>query len=210
MVDVFLMRHSHVDYSPEVVITTRNPLTPLGHRLADLLAQRAVSWDLQHLFISTMTRAQQTAEALLRRMPDLPHTDMPGLAESHAADLEGFPGGAYADDVRTWSPEQFTYANRRLFERVSASWQRIQAVVSDEGLERVGVVAHGGSINMLLRVFQGMQSSDIWTCFFEIDWTAVTVLRYSPEWRRRYILKVNDATHIDPLRGLLDEPLRLE
>ena len=154
MVDVFLMRHSHVDYSPEVVITTQNPLTPLGHRLADLLAQRAVSWDLQHLFISTMTRAQQTAEALLRRMPDLPHTDMPGLAESHAADLEGFPGGAYADDVRTWSPEQFTYANRRLFERVSASWQRIQEPSLRRGLERVGWWPRR-SINMLLRVFQG-------------------------------------------------------
>lgn len=210
MVDVFLMRHSHVDYGPGVSITEHNPLTPLGHRLAVLLAERAMVWDLQHLFVSTMTRARQTAEAILQRIPDLPHTEMDGLRETNAVDLVGWSGAPYDDDMRVWSQEHFDYANRRMFDRVRQAWEAIQATAAEQGLERVGVVAHGGSINMILRVFQGMENSDSWPCFFEIDWTAVSVVRYSPEWRRRYILKVNDATHAEPLRGLLDDSPRLE
>lgn len=203
MVDVYLMRHAHVDYSDGVIVTGRNPLTPLGHDMARLLAERARAWDLEYLFISTMTRAMETADALRQAMPDTPYLLMDELRELSEADLEGYPGARGAADWTSWSPEQFRFATRNLYRRVALAWETIRAMAAGQALKRVGVVAHGGSINMLLRMFQGIDEADDWSCFFELDWASVSAVRYSEATARRFILWVNDARHVDPIRHLI-------
>jgi len=205
MPDVYLMRHAHVDYGEGMPIGANNPLTPLGVEMAERLAERATEWDLQYLFSSTMPRAQQTSAALLRRSPGLPYLEMDELRELYAADLQGYSDRLPSDDLRTWSPEEFRYANTRLYQRVRKGWKRIESIVAEGRLERVGVVAHGGTINMVLRQFQGIADGDLWSCFFELDWTSVTAIRYSLDGSRRFVLWVNDAHHIDGLRHRLDE-----
>jgi probable phosphoglycerate mutase len=197
MVDVYLIRHSHVDYSPGMAITDRNPLTPLGLRLAELLADRCADWGLQYLFASTMLRARQTADAVARRLPDLPRRDMPELQETNIADLSGWPGEPPSEDLNTWQSAHYGHADRQMAERLGAGWREITGLIADQGLARVAVVSHGAAMNLLLRQFMGGISYDS-DCWIEFDWTGVTLLQYGPEGRR--IAWMNDARHIDPLR----------
>ncbi len=200
MVDVYVMRHSHVDYRPGVPITDDNPLTPLGRRIAARLAERSTAWNMQHLYVSTMLRALQTADAVLVANPGLSATRLDGLRETTPADLDGYCGPLPSGNLREWSLDHFEYSDRRRYERVRDAWGNIQDAVFTNGWERIGLVAHGGSINTLLRVFQGIGSADTAPCWFELDWASVTVLRYGVTGAQRTIARVNDSAHVDPLR----------
>ena len=51
MVDVYLLRHAHVDYAPPAQINRHAPLTALGVEMAERLAERCAQWALQQLFV---------------------------------------------------------------------------------------------------------------------------------------------------------------
>ena len=198
MVDVYLIRHSHVDYSPGVPITDGNPLTPLGLRLAERLADRCTGWGLEYLFASTMVRARQTADAISRRLPQLPRLDMPELQETHIGDLEGWPDERPPEDLNAWQAKHFHHADERMRQRLGVAWERITSLVAQQGLERVAIVSHGAAMNLLLRRFMVGVPYDA-DCWLEFDWTGVTLLQYGPEGRQ--IAWMNDARHIDALRA---------
>jgi len=202
MVDIYLFRHSHVDYAPPIPITERNPLTEVGHQMAARLAERCDEWDLQHLFVSTMLRAQQTADAISARFPALPRTNMIEFEETGMQDMVGYPGEAPPEDMRYWTAAHFDYANLRLWDRVQRGYQRVLHLVEEDSLERVAIVSHGGPINLLLRSFLGYEDPNIDSCWFEIDWASTHCLRITP--KRRSIRWVNDARHIDAFRHLVE------
>ena len=204
MFDVFLFRHAHVDYQPPAKITAHNPLTQLGCQMAARLAERCDEWGLQYLLVSTMLRAQQTADAISERFPDLPRLDMSEFEEVGIKDLEGYPGRLPTEDLRTWEGPHWTYARVDRRGRVKAGWEKVHRVVAENGLERVAIVSHSGPLNLLLRHFVGAEDLlDI--CWFEFDWTATSCVRFTPEdeWTQKRIRWVNDARHIDDLRRLL-------
>ncbi len=203
MVDIYLFRHSHVDYAQPNRITAHNPLTPLGHRMAERLAQRCDGWDLQYLFVSTMLRAQQTADAISERYPSLPRQDLPEFAESSIDDLIAYDGTPPPEDMREWEEEHYVYANARLLERVTVGFEKVQHVIATRELERVAIVSHGGPINFLLRHFLGAVESGPMRTWFSLDWATTCCLRLSEE--RRWVRWVNDARHIDELRHLLPD-----
>lgn len=203
MADIYLFRHSHVDYTPPNRITAYNPLTLLGHRMAECLAQRCDGWDLQYLFVSTMLRAQQTADIILERFPDLPRVDMPEFVELSIDDLVAFDGGRPPEDLREWKPEHYTYANARLFERVTMGFEKVLHVITARELERVAIVSHGGPMNVILRSFLGAVELDSVRTWFSLDWATTCCLRISED--RHWVRWVNDARHIDDLRHLLPE-----
>ena len=204
MVDVYLLRHAHVDYTPPAQITQHVPLTPLGKQMAERLAERCCEWDLQYLFASPMRRARQTADAISRRLPDLPRLDLVELQESCLRDLEGFPGELPPEDMHTWEDAHYAYANARMWERIERVWTRITSMIEIEGLERVAVVSHGGPINALLRRFLGEDVVRLRTCWFYLDWSTTSCLRYTDA--GRWIRWVNDSRHIDALRELIPAP----
>jgi len=205
VVDVFLLRHSHVDYASPKGIAPCAPLTPLGCRMATRLAERCSGWGLEYLFVSTLLRAEQTADAITARLPDLPRVSMSELNEMSLSDLEGYPRDLPSDDLGTWKEEHFLYCLARMRSRVATGWEKVHRLVSESGLDRVAILAHGGTLNVLLRQFQGCDQCTFDGCWFEFDWTAVTCVRYvdgdGPP--RKRVLWVNDAHHIDDLRHLL-------
>jgi broad specificity phosphatase PhoE len=203
MADIYLFRHAHVDYAPPNRITEHNPLTPLGHRMAEQLAERCDAWDLQYLFVSPMLRAQQTADAISERFPDLPREVLPEFAESSIDDMVDFRGTPPSDDMREWTAERYAHANVRLLERVMVGFEKVQGTIAAHGLERVAIVCHGGPINFLLRYFLGEVDLDAVRTWFYLDWATTCCLRIEEE--RRWVLWVNDARHIDNLRHLLPE-----
>jgi len=208
MVDVYLLRHAHVDYAPPAQITAHNPLTSLGHKMAARLAERCEGWDLQYLFVSTMLRAQQTADAISQRFPNLPRLDMPELVEVSFDDLQGFLGQLPSEDMYTWEEPHWAYARLVRWERVTAGWKKIQRIIEVQRLERVAIVCHGGPINALLWHFLWKNIDRLVDkkpdCWFELDWAATSCLSYTAE--RRWLHWVNDAQHIDDLRHLLPTP----
>jgi broad specificity phosphatase PhoE len=205
MLDVFLLRHAHVDYAPPAQITAHNPLTPLGRQMATRLAQRCAEWDLQYLFVSTMLRAQQTGDAISERLPGLPRLDMAELEEIGVADLEGYAHPPCPEDLGRWTNRHFEYARPRSWERVRAGWERVLRVAEHGALERVAILSHEGPLNTMLSFFMGEDAyrPRTWWCAF--GWTATSCLRYTPEdsWMQKRILWINDTRHIDDLAYLL-------
>lgn len=200
--DIYLIRHAHVDYGEGKAITAYNPLTPLGHQMAARLAARCEEWQLQYLFVSTMLRAQQTADAITARLPQLPRLDMPAFEEASIKDLAGYPGEPPPEDLLKWDESHYVYANTRMAQRVAAGWQEVCRIMRERGLERAAIVAHGGPLNFLLRHFQGCDGAGLLqSVWFELDWTSTSCLRLAPG--RNWIRWVNDARHIDDLRHLL-------
>ena len=88
-----------------------------------------------------------------------------------------------------------------MWQRIKAAWTEIEACIEAQGLERVGIVSHGGPINALLRQFMGQPVERLRTCWYDIDWSSTSCLRYRDG--RRWVRWVNDARHIDALRGRL-------
>ena len=205
MLDIYLIRHAHVDYGDGMPITPTNPLTPLGHEMARRLAARCSDWELQHLFVSTMPRAQQTADAISARHPALPLTDEQGLAELSIVDLRNFDGSLPRDDLKQWLPIHFSYGNARMWERVAGAFADIVDRASQADLQRIGLVTHGGPLNVILRHFAGQGITEWFDCPFQMDWCGTACLRINREahWGSHWIRWVNDARHIDELRHRL-------
>lgn len=202
MVDIFLFRHAHVDYAPPAQNIADTPLTLLGHRMSARLAERCDEWDLQHLFVSTMLRAQQTADAISQRFPDIPRLDMPEFEETSIKDLEGYPGALPPEDLNAWEIERWIYARIPRKERVEAGWEKVRHITDELGLERVAIISHFGPLNVLLRLFLSEDADCLRDCWFDLDWTSTSCLRYQSEggWGERWIRWINDARHIEDLR----------
>jgi broad specificity phosphatase PhoE len=205
--DIYLLRHAHVDYSHGTPITANNPLTPLGHQMAKRLAERCVDWDLQRLYASTMRRAQETAEHISARLPDLARCDTPAFAETSIADLSGYPGSTPSEDLHGWHEDHFAFANERMWARVLQGLSDVRAEMEREGLERVAIVSHGGPINAMIRHMLGQEVVRLRDCWIELDWSTTSCLRFVPQADsvRRWVRWVNDARHIDDLRERLSE-----
>ena len=197
MVDVYLLRHGHVDYTPPAQITRRNPLTPLGHTMAARLARRCDEWDLQFIFVSQMLRAQQTANAISMRFPDVPRVDMPEFEEVSLADLMDYRGTLPAEDMHTWEDEHFAHGNRRMWERVLGGWSQVRRFVDSEGLQRVAIIAHEGPFNALIRHFLGQEPTELRQCWLTLGHASASCLRYSAD--RRWIRWTNDGRHVEDL-----------
>jgi len=80
--EIWLVRHADVYDQGELV--SDPPLSPLGHRQAERLAQRLKSVGIRAVYASPLRRAQQTAAALTERVA----TD-PRLTEVRAAYPDG-------------------------------------------------------------------------------------------------------------------------
>jgi broad specificity phosphatase PhoE len=205
--DIYLLRHAHVDYAAGTPITANNPLTPLGHQMAKRLAERCATWGLQRLYASTMRRAQETAEHINARLPDLPRCDTPAFAELHIADLRDYLGEIPPEDMNGWQADHFAFGNERMWARVVQGLDEVRAEMEREGLERVAIVSHGGPINAMIRHTLGQEVVRLRDCWIELDWSTTSCLRFVPQEDgvRTWIRWVNDARHIDDLRHLLAE-----
>ena len=199
MVDIYLLRHAHVDYAPPNQITAHNALTPLGHEMARRLAERCEAFELELLVASPFRRTQETAAAIRERRPDLPCLLMPEFAEVSIEDLDGYPGELPPEDLLAWDDEHFIYGNGRMWERVLAGWERLQEIVAQRGAERVALVSHGGPLNVIVRHVLGqdaavMRIRDSWV---KIDYAATSCVRYVNG--SKGIVWLNDARHIEDL-----------
>ena len=168
--EIWLVRHADVYAQGELV--SDPPLSPLGHRQAERLAQRLKSVGIRAVYASPLRRAQQTAAALTERVA----TD-PRLTEVRAA----YPDGRV----------ELEESRDAVVERM---WGAVDAAVSAHPGGRIVMVTHGIAIltylGDILRLTPG-------TLRLFPDFTSISVVRIKGD--RRMAGSLCDTAHLEPV-----------
>jgi broad specificity phosphatase PhoE len=155
--EIYLIRHGEADSSRSTDPRTP-PLTPTGQAHAAHLARRCREWDVQFLCVSTMRRAQETADAASRALPEVLRWDLDELEDMNLDDLPDASGATSL--VSTWSQEHLLLGRQRTWKRVTAAWARIVQYAARHELERVAIISHGGVLAFLLFSWLGLDWRD--------------------------------------------------
>lgn len=167
--DVYLIRHGHVDYgrAPDRLAAG---LSPEGRAQAERVARLAKEWDVRLLAASTMVRAEQTADAIQALLPDIVRWDLDDLQEvgieEQAIDPMMHPHAEH------WSAEQRALAYERTWTRVAATIARMEVYTAAYGIERVAVVSHQAVLNLMLLYWLGLDWRVADSTHFALDWCA--------------------------------------
>jgi len=89
-VELLWIRHGQPAWSVDGLSIDDPALTDLGHEQADHLGTRVAELEIDHLFVSPLLRAQQTAQPIADALGITPVT-LPWLAEIRAPRWEGTP-----------------------------------------------------------------------------------------------------------------------
>ena len=166
MTTVYLARHGESDWNAEGRWqgNADRPLTDLGRRQAEELAERLASVPLDAVYSSDLRRARDTAEAVaaghgleVRALPALREVDVGSWSGLSRPEVEErFPEAfsRWRDGGQGWEDGE-TY--ERMTERVVAAVLEIAAAHPDGA---VLVVAHGGPIRALHAVALGLDISE--------------------------------------------------
>ncbi len=145
--EFYLIRHGEADMSHATDPYTP-PLSAEGRLQAERLAEACACWGIQFLCASTMRRAQETADAISARLPDILRWDLEELEDVTLDDLHYEPtAGQWAS---TWTEDQRDRAFRQVWSRVMGALARIEVYAMAHHLERIAIVGHGSTISLLL------------------------------------------------------------
>lgn len=196
--ELLLVRHALPERVEAVGRPADPPLSPLGHRQAELLAHWLAAETVDALYTSPLTRARQTAEPLAALVGIDPVVSE-GVAEfdRHAeayVPLEELKaandprwqamidGGYFADSDVT--PQEFQAG-------VVAA---VDEIVAENRSRTVAVFCHGGVINAYVGHVLGLEEFMI----FEPTYTGVTRIRASGQ-GHRMIVTMNEFAHLRAL-----------
>ena len=207
MTELILIRHGETDWNRQMRFQGHIdvPLNAAGQAQAARLAERLAREPLQVLVSSDLLRARQTAAPLAARLGLALVADA-GLREQGFGELEGL---RTADVQRerpevwaAWSRHDQHYAvpggesTHGFHERVLAAVQRL--AVQHAG-RTLGIVTHGGVLDMLWRAAQGVPLHGPRAC--AIPNCGINRLRF--DGGRLQVLHWADDAH---LRGLPEQP----
>lgn len=136
---VYLIRHGEVN--PDGTIDP--PLSERGHAQAKAVGRRCQEWGVQLLCVSTMLRAQQTADEIQAVSSIVPRLNLTGLEEVYLGDLDNLD-----------------------CERVVDALSYIRAFTEAENFNCVAIIAHGGTIMMSLLHWLGLDLQVVRTVRF--------------------------------------------
>jgi probable phosphoglycerate mutase len=168
--EIWLVRHADVYDQGELVPDP--PLSPLGYRQAERLAQRLQSVEIRAVYASPLRRAQQTAAALSARV-----TTDPRLTEVRAT----YPDGKV----------ELQESHAAVIGRMQAA---ISAAVATHPVGRIVMVSHGIAILTYLCDVLGLTPG---TLRLFPDFTSVSVVRIKGE--RRMAGSLCDTAHLVPM-----------
>lgn len=175
--EVYLIQHGQAN--EQVVDPYAQPLTPEGLAQARRVAEQCRAWGIQFLCVSTMARAQQTAEAIHAELPEILRWDLEELEEMNVDDLLGEPNAG--PRIASWTDRQLQLGWERLWKRVMPAWVRIYIYAQTYGLERIAIVAHTSTLTLLLLNWLGL------------DWRAVERVSFAFEGGASCKVSLDDA-----------------
>ncbi|MHB9033936.1 MAG: histidine phosphatase family protein [Anaerolineae bacterium] len=165
------------------------PLSPRGISEAAALADACVGWGIQFLCVSTAVRAEQTADQINKRLPDILRWDLKELEPPSVDDMEGQV--IFSANPGRWSPEQYRYGVERTWIRLMAALARIDVYAATWGIERIALVTHSDIINLCLYNWLGL------------DWTHYQSLQFSVDYGKSCrVLQLKGKTSLEWLNCL--------
>lgn len=165
-------------------------LTELGHRQAEAMADWLSDERFDALYVSPMRRAIQTA-APLERALGLTAGVVAGVQEYDAEDNHYIPIEDLRADKQRWRDfvKSQQLEDMSAFSRLVVS--SLEALIARHRGHTIGVVCHGGVINVWAANVLGLGSS----MFFEPEYTSINrfVAASSGE---RSVVSLNDVGHL--------------
>ncbi|GAB3815085.1 histidine phosphatase family protein [Tessaracoccus terricola] len=150
---LILIRHGETQANVDRLLDTAVPGLPLTERgveQAHALAEAIADEEIDAVFVSTLTRAQQTAEPLVGKR-GLKATVLDGIHEISAGVHEMSPDWTtYVGMLESWSPENLDAkleggeSAREFLHRFDTAIAQIE----EEGHEAVAVVSHGAALRV--------------------------------------------------------------
>ncbi len=198
-----LVRHGESTYNAEGRIQGQQdaPLSERGRQQAERIGERLRTYQFDACYASDLSRAADTARAIMRHHPDVPFAFTTLLREIKFGIFEG----RIMPEIAEMYPEEYAQwmENRRAFVPPGAESGDVLSARAGEALhwlqERghrgtVLVVAHGAILNAFLGQFLRLGGESRYR--FHFDNTALAVVEDEPFGPR--LLLANDTTHLGP------------
>jgi broad specificity phosphatase PhoE len=200
---ILLVRHGQSTYNAEWRVQGQQdaPLSDLGRQQAERIADRLASYPIERVISSDLSRAHDTATAIVSRHPGLAIEATPLVREMRMGKFEGH---LFSKIEETWPDEYVQWREGHLHytaegaESLDEQWARMAAALEfvhdrSRGLERdLLVVFHGGVMRTLLAIVLGMSKEQQYR--FHFDNTALTIIENTPRgWSLRLY---NDTSHL--------------
>lgn len=204
MVRLILVRHGVTPWNKADRFQGRVDigLSPEGEEQALLLAKRLASEELHAIYASDLKRAWETAVRIGsgRGIPIIPE---PGLRELHFGDWEGLTysevQAQYPEMLKRWEEDPWSETPhggeslRQLTERVGGV---LQEIVHKHSGQTVLVVAHGGSLQVLLCLALDLIPKVRWRFLLH----PASVSELSLDERGGVLSLLNDTSHLKAAR----------
>lgn len=199
-----LVRHGESTYNAEGRIQGQQdaPLSARGRQQAERIGERLRSYAFDACYASDLSRAADTARAIMQHHPDVPLAFTKLLREIKFGIFEGriMPEIAemYPEEYAQWIADRHNFVPpgaenwHDLYERAGHAFRWLQ----DQGHGgTVLVVAHGAILNSFLSHFLHL-GHDEGSRRFHFDNTALAVVEDKPFGPR--LLLANDTSHLGP------------
>ena len=177
---IFLIRHGEAENNGDDIV-----LTEKGHKEAEALAERLLGIRFEKIYVSKMTRAQETLEHYREKRTDAPEiivTDK--LNEIYRVLI----GGATKEGI----PEEREENDRK---RADAIWDEI---ISNEG--NVAVFCHGNIIRYFIKKVLELNNVNFWDKILILNASISVIEKISSEELK--IASINEVEHLLKSRKL--------
>ncbi|MDQ2783540.1 MAG: histidine phosphatase family protein [Chloroflexota bacterium] len=198
-----LVRHGESTYNAEGRIQGQQdaPLSERGQRQAERIGERLRAYQFDACYASDLSRAAETARAIMRHHPNVPFAFTTLLREIKFGIFEG----RIMPEIEEMYPEEYAQwmENRRHFvppgaesgDDLSDRAGRALRWLREQGhVDTVLVVAHGAILNAFLGQFLQLGGESRYR--FHFDNTALAVVEDEPFGPR--LLLANDTAHLGP------------
>jgi broad specificity phosphatase PhoE len=202
-VRILLARHGESTYNAEGRIQGQQdaPLSERGREQAERLGERLRAYEFDACYASDLSRAADTARAVMRHHPGLPFAFTTLLREIKFGIFEGrvMPEieEMYPEEYAEWMEDRRDFVPRGaesaddLYERAGRALHWLRAQGHDG---TILVVAHGAILSSFLGQFFGIGADA--RHHFHFDNTALTIVEDKPFGPR--LLLANDTSHLGP------------
>jgi alpha-ribazole phosphatase len=201
MLSLLLVRHGVTDWNVQRIYQGQSdvPLSDVGRKQAELLSKRLVKQNIDAVYASDLKRAWETANIIGEKIGAeiIPE---PRLQEMNFGILEGLTldeaQSRYPDVIKAWLQDyNLPPPNGETMDAFSA---RVSSFLDD--LQKIHVdqtillVAHGGSLSELVRLFLGISVERRWS--FTLDNASLSELILGDD-GYPLLKRLNDICHLE-------------
>ena len=177
------------------------PLSALGKRQAELVAERFVDLDIDAVYASDLSRAWQTAQAIAK-VSGWQVASEPRLRELKFGIFEGLTfdeaEAQYPDMMAAWLKDFNNTPDGA--ESIELFTNRIVGLLDDlkkkHNKQTVLLVGHGGSLSEILRVVLGLSREKRW--YLEMEHTSLSEISIAEDYVA--VQRLNDTCHLAILK----------